>query len=341
MPDSGFHFAHPAWLLALVVPLLVWLWLRLTSALRDLSRYQTYADEHLLPYLLGMRSASPRQLQRRFLVWTLLWTLLVLAAAGPRWDYFDVQLFRPGVDLVILLDLSRSMDATDVSPNRLGRARQEIEDLVRQNRGARIGLIGFATVAHVIAPLSEDGANLQRQLPALSTDLVQLKGSRVTEALIRAQQMLAGQPRDSSRHLLLITDGDFPDENHLGAARELAASGVRLHVLGVGTTAGAPVPGPGNDPLRHPRHGVVISGLSESELKALSEAGNGIYREADYDDGDTDAILEVLAERGGAEALADERTRIWKERYPWVAALAMALLLPRFRRQRVAAELGQ
>jgi Ca-activated chloride channel family protein len=332
MPEAGFHFASPWWLLALPAPLLVWLWLRLTQPRRDIERYRGYADAHLLPHLLGMRDAAPHGIRRRLLAWTALWLLLVLALAGPRWDYTDMQLFRPGSDLVILLDLSRSMDVADVAPSRLARARQEIEDLLKHNRHSRVGLIAFASIAHIMSPLTEDGATLLRQLPAISTDLVQLKGSRVTEALVRARQMLGGQPADSSRHLLLITDGDFADPDYLEMATELAAADIRVHVLGIGTLEGAAVPGPGNAPLRHPRHGTVISRLDEQNLQALAERGGGLYRRADYDDADTDALLARIAADSRAEAVAEAKTRVWNERFFWLVALVMLLLLPRFRR---------
>jgi Ca-activated chloride channel family protein len=332
MPEAGLHFAAPWWLLALPVPLLVWLWLRLTVPRRDIERYRGYADAHLLPHLLGIRNAAPGSVRRRLLLWGALWLLLVLALAGPRWDYTDMQLFRPGSDLVILLDLSRSMDVADVAPTRLARARQEIEDLIQRNRYSRIGLIAFASVAHIMSPLTEDGATLLRQLPAISTDLVQLKGSRVTEALVRARQMLAGQPADSSRHLLLITDGDFADPDYLELTAELAAAEISVHVLGIGTLEGGPVPGPGNAPLRHPRHGTVLSRLDEEHLQELAQRGGGIYLRADYDDGDTDALLARIAAGSRATAVAEAKTRIWNERYFWLVGLIMLLLLPRFRR---------
>ncbi len=332
MPDAGFHFAAPWWLLGLPVPLLTWLWLRLTAPRREFERYRGYADRHLLPHLLGLREASPQSARQRWLAWSALWALLTVAAAGPRWDYTDMQLFRPGSDLVILLDLSRSMDVTDVSPSRLGRARQEIEDLIDENRYSRVGLIGFASVAHIISPLTEDGATLLRQLPAISTDLVQLKGSRVTEALARARQMLAGQPADSSRHLLLITDGDFEEPGYLELAAELNTAGIHLHVLGVGTAAGGPVPGPDGAPLRFPRLGTVVSRLDEAALQQLAEQGGGIYRRADFEAADTAAVLGKVAADSRAAAVADAKTRVWNERYFWLTALVMLLVLPRFRR---------
>lgn len=333
MPDdTGFHFAYPLALWLLAAPILVLLWLRLTVPRESTERYRAYADARLLPFLLGRHDLPIRQQWKRWLGWSGLWILLVTALAGPRWDFTDVQLFRPGSDLVILLDLSESMDLADISPSRLTRARQEIQDLVEQNHHARLGLIGFATLAHVISPLTSDGGSLRSLLPALTTDLVELKGSRLTEALVRAQQMLAGQPADSSRHLLLITDGDFADSNLADFVLRLAKQDIHLHVLGVGTLAGAPVQGPNGRPLLESDGSPVISRLDEENLKQLAHLGNGIYQRADYRDTDTAALLESIGQMSHAEVMANQKTRIWKDRYYWLAALAMLLLLPLYRR---------
>lgn len=333
MNDIGFHLASPWWLLALALPALVYLWLRLTVPRHDTARYSVYADRHLLPFLLGLHSELARKPLRPFLPWTLLWSLLVIALANPRWDYQDMQLFRPGSDLVILLDLSRSMDTDDVSPSRLARARQEIEDLIEQNRQARIGLIIFATMPYVVSPLTEDGKALRAQLPALSTNLLKLQGSRLPEALVRARQMLAGQPDDSSRHLLLITDGDFGVQVGEDGMKELQMKNIHLHVLGIGTPDGGPVLGPGGSPLRDAQGQPVISRLDEEGLKALAEKGQGIYRRADYRDQDTADIMRQVSSDSHAEVIANEKTRVWNERFYWLTGLVMLLMLSRFRRQ--------
>ena len=224
------------------------------------------------------------------------------------------------------------MDVTDVSPSRLARARQEIQDLVENNRHSRVGLIGFATLAHIITPLTEDGNSLLTLLPALSTDLVELKGSRLAEALVRAEQMLSGQPADSSRHLLLITDGDFGDGNFEEHIKRLTSEGVHLHILGMGTEKGGPVPDKNNNILHGPDGAPVISALNEAYLKQLAKAGNGIYRHADYRDQDTSALLDRIGKVSHAEVVANQKTRIWNERYYWLVALAMLLVLPIYRR---------
>lgn len=332
MSETSLHFASPWLLLLLLAPFAVWLWLRLTSPREHSERYRMYSDQRLLPFLLGHHNLPPRQQWRRFLVWCALWSVLVIAIAGPRWDFRDVQLFRPGSDLVILLDLSRSMDVSDVSPSRLTRARQEIQNLIEQNHHTRLGLIGFATLAHVISPLTEDGSSLRLLLPAMSTDLVELKGSRLTEALLRAEQMLAGQPADSSRHLLLITDGGFGDGNLEEYVKRLSREGVHLHVLGIGTPEGGLVPGPDGTPLLQHDGTQVTSRLDEVSLKKLATVGKGVYQRANYRDHDTQSLLEVISELSHAEVVANQQTRIWNERYFLLVALAMLLVLPMYRR---------
>ncbi len=328
MPDIGFHFASPGWLLGLLVPPLVWLWWRFSRPKQDIGRFRAYADAQLLPHLLGLNPQREQLRWRPLALWTLLWSLLILAMAGPRWDFTDVQLFRPGSDVVILLDLSTSMTADDVAPSRLARARQEIEDFIDGNRQARVGLIAFASLAHIISPLTEDTKNLRRQLPALSTELMhpRLRGSRLTEALQRAGQMLAGQPADSSRHLILITDGDFGDDSHLELLPELAAKDVRVHVLGIGTEQGATVAAV--------LHRPVVSRLEAAPLEEIARLGNGIYQLATYDDDDTARLLAEVGKTNRANAVADEKTRVWNERFFWLVMLGMLLLLTQFRRVR-------
>ncbi len=332
---DAFHFSEPAWLWALLLCVPVAGWLLLFRHLTgNNERIQQYADAHLLPHLLGRSTASSSTQWRRYARWVGLWTLLVLAMAGPRWGFTDVQLFRPGTNLLILMDISRSMQVADVRPSRLARARQEVEDLLNQNRGVRVGLIGFASVAHVVSPVTEDMRGISRVLSALDTSLVRLQGSRLLSALDRAQELLAGQPAESVNSILIISDGDFEEPGLEQRLEELAAAGIRVHVLGVGTPEGDAVPGQGRDnPWIMNRTGQpVISSLNEPLLKSLAKAGNGIYQRADYREKDTGRILAEVKAQALPDTDRDERTRVWNERYFWLTGLALLLLLPMFRR---------
>lgn len=332
---TALHFSEPAWLWALLLCAPVAAWLLLFRHLTgNNDRIQQYADKHLLPHLLGRSTASTRTQWTRYARWAGLWTLLVVAMAGPRWDFTDVQLFRPGTNLVVLLDISQSMQVADVRPTRMARARQEVEDLLNQNRGIRVGLIGFASVAHVVSPVTEDMNGIHRVLSALDTNLVRLQGSRLLFALERAEELLAGQPAESVNSLLLITDGDFEEQGLEARLKELAAAGTRVHILGIGTPEGDAVPGPGQDrPWIMNRTGQpVISALNEPQLKSLAKAGNGLYQRADYREQDTGALLAEVKAQALPGRERDERTRVWNERFYMFAGLALLLLLPLFRR---------
>jgi len=329
----AFHFSEPAWLLALLLCIPVAMWLHMTrSQGRRNERIELYADQHLMPHLLGRSAMTVTTQWRRYTHWLLIWVLLVLAMAGPRWDFTDQQLFRPGTNLIVLLDLSNSMNVHDVKPSRLVRAQQELADLLDRSRGIRIGVIGFASIAQVVAPVTEDLNSIRRVLPALDSSLVQLPGSRLANALDRAGELIAGQPADSVNSLLIMTDGDFDEPGLEQRLQTFRNRGIRVHLLGIGTTQGDAVPGR-NGPWLSDRNGnPVISALNEPLLKSLAAAGGGIYQRADYRQQDTDRILDEVKAQALPDTATNERTRVWNERFQWLTGLALLLLLPLFRR---------
>lgn len=331
MPEVGFHFEQPAWFWGLLglVPVAVWLWRSAAKAARG--PIHRYADAHLLPHLTGTRELKSSERWGRFLRWSLLWTLLMVAMAGPRWDYEDVRLFHPGNNLLILLDISRSMQADDVAPNRLARARQEVQDLILQNREVRLGLIAFASVPHVLSPITEDTFTILNALPALSTDLARLQGSRLHQALDRAEVLLGGLPDDSARAILLISDGDLDEPDLTPRIEKLAAEGIKLQVLGIGTEEGGLVPAPQGGWIMDRSGNPIRSTLNEDLLEGLARTGQGEYRVASYQDDDTREILEAATVTRLPPEAGDERTRIWNERYYVPVLFLAALLLPQFR----------
>ncbi len=332
MAEQGFHFAEPLWFLALLVLPLVayWLW-RSTERAHKGPLYR-YADAHLLPHLTGSREFGAKERWGRFGAWALLWTLAALALAGPRWNYTDVRLFNPGNNLLVLLDISRSMQVPDSPPTRLARAKQEIQDLINLNQGVRIGLIAFASVPFVATPITEDRDSIRRVLPALETELAQLQGSRLLLALDRAEMLLDGLPQDSAKTLLLISDGDFDEPGLADRVRELAKKEVRVLTLGVGTREGGQVPSPRGGMLTDMNRRPIQSRLNESLLKSLAEAGNGQYWDAVYQDSDSQAILAASNRIKPAKDERDERTRVWNEQFHWLLLPLLAILVPAFRR---------
>lgn len=333
MPD-GLHLAHPAWLAALLLIPAIGVWQhRVRRRTPSAQRERDYADPALLPYLSGEATSQRVGFWGSLLAWAVPWTLIVVALAGPRWDAAYVEVFEPGADLVVLLDISRSMETPDVSPSRLARARQEIEDLLNRASGVRVGLIAFATVANVVTPLTDDAESVRRALPALSTDLVRLQGSRAGQAVARARQLLATQPGDGARNVLLISDGDFQDLELDAEVAALREQRIRLHVLGIGTQEGAAVPGPRGGALTDRTGAPIVSRLNATLLKTLAAQGEGIYQIADYRDDDVTAILEASVTGARTRKIGDERTRVWYEPFWWLIGPAALWLLLEFRRR--------
>lgn len=340
MPETGFHFARPEWLFALLglIPVLAWL---IFSVVRPRKGpIHRYADDHLLPHLTGIRELDVNERWNRYSRWSLLWILLVLAIAGPRWDFTDIEAFAPANDLVVLMDISRSMNVSDVAPSRLTRARQEVQDLVQLNRELRIGMIAFASVPLVISPITEDSQSLLNALPAVTTDLANLKGSRLKAALERAGQLLGSGDDETGRTILLISDGDFDEPGLTDVIRQLAEQGIKLHTLGIGTTGGGPVPAQAgqSDLMREPNGKIIESRLNEAVLKQLAETGGGQYLLADFRDQDSRAILKLAAGDIGKPTATQEKTRVWNERFYWLLLPLLLFLLPRFRQYRGASQ---
>ncbi len=330
----GFAFAEPAWLLGLLLPVAVWFWLRSSAPAPRQTEIARYADAHLLPHLSGQTRAEGPAHQRWFVFWALAWTLGVVALAGPRWDFREERLYRPANDLVVVLDISRSMLVDDVKPSRQQRARQEIEDLINLRPEVRLGLIAFASTAHVIAPLTEDYAGILHTLPSITPELVSLPGSRLTVALRQAEFLIAADPDSRGRSILVVSDGDIADSNLFATVGALRQKGITVHALGIGTPAGGSVPGAEGQPLLDARREPIRSALNEAVLRAIAREGGGLYVVANYQDDDMRKLLAAVASAGaGAGIQQDEgRVLIWNERYGLPLALSLMLLLPWFRK---------
>ena len=148
---SQFHFAQSIWFFGLLVIPIIWLlysfYYRSNANTDNLEKL---VDKHLIPHLIRSSKTGQISIWRSLILGSVLWVFLMAAMACPRWNYKEFENYRENKSLVILLDLSKSMDASDIAPTRLIRARQEIEDIINLNKGTKIGLIGFAANAHII-----------------------------------------------------------------------------------------------------------------------------------------------------------------------------------------------
>lgn len=317
-----FHFLRPLWLLGLPLLALLsaWLWRR-----RARGHWGAVCDPQLLPHLLLAEGARAGALP--VAAFALAGTLALLALAGPAWRQLEQPVFQDRSPLVLVLDLSRSMDATDLRPSRLERARLKLLDILAARREGESALLVYAAAPFVVTPLTDDGATIANQLRGLETGLMPAQGSRADLAVAKAVELLrqAGAARGD---ILLITDGDAA-----GAAEPLRGGAYRLSVLGVGSAEGAPVPLAGGGYLKDAAGAIVLPRLDEPALQRLAAAGGGLYRRLATDDTDVRALLEATGGRPSADARPTTRQADrWHEEGPWLLLPLLPLAALAFRR---------
>ena len=288
---NNFHFLRPEWFLLLPPFLLLFLWLA-RRRLRSRS-WQTICDPELLPHLLLGRSVR----RAYWPVWLLLIALLlaVVALAGPVWQRQPQPLFRQQSALVILFDLSRSMQVADLKPSRFQRARLKITDLLRQRQEGQTALIAFAADAFTVTPLTEDRHTIEALLKSLDPALMPAQGSDLARAMRLGGELLQQTSLNRGR-LLLVTDEDQP-ELFLDASRQLKQQGFELAVLGVGSPEGAPIPKPEGGFLKDAAGNMILPQLNINGLQQLARAGGGSYHSLTVDDTDLRSLLAGLDEQ--------------------------------------------
>ena len=325
---DDFHFLRPLWLLGLPLgPLLAWnLWRRLQVGVQ----WREVCDPHLLEHLLVAPAATRRRLP--YWIVTAATTLALVALAGPAWERLEQPVYRTLNARVVVLDLSRSMDATDYLPSRLTRARFKVVDILRRSGDRPVGLAVFAADGFIITPLTEDANTIISLLPAVDTDIMPAQGSRADLGLQAAARMLE---RGGARRgeVILITDG-VKGQRAASEAAKLRAAGFRVSVLAAGTPEGAPIPVPGGGFFKELSGGIVVAMTDYDALRGIARAGGGRFAALGNDDSDIDHLLsDTFALPLNLDMRAVERTsEIWRDRGPWLLLLVLPLAALAFRR---------
>jgi Ca-activated chloride channel homolog len=319
-----FHFLRPWWLLALLaLPLLLALTSRRSVAREELARL---VDAELLPHLLLGRERG-RRLSSFVVVAS--WILASLAMAGPTWSRVAQPLYAKRAAQVVALSLSQHMLARDVAPSRLDRARYKVRDLLAANKDGLNGLIAYAGEAFVVAPLTTDAGSLRDLLDALAPDTMPADGDNAAQAIERGVALIH-DAKAAGGSLVLVTDD--ADASAEAAARKAAAEGVRVSVLGVGTTQGGPVPLADESFVRDAQGDVVMARRHDGALRALADAGGGRYVTMSDDHGDIDALSGELRTEGAATLASDQLGDEWQDRGPWLLLPLLPLVAMTFRR---------
>lgn len=325
---GDFHFLRPWWFLAL--PVLLWMVFQLNRRSTGIVSWKAVCDPHLLPFLLIGSDQIPQRIP-----WILLgagWLLAVLALAGPTWSKQPQPVLQAHSGLVIVLDLSHSMDAQDVRPSRLTRAKHKVLDILKQREEGQTALVVFAQEAFVVSPLTDDAATIASMVPTLTTELMPLQGSRLDLALETANQLLS-QSGFSGGDIIVISDGPTEGEPW-EVVRRVQKLGRRISVLAVGTSEGAPVPLNSGGFLKDRTGAIVIPKADITSLQAIARAGGGQFVQLQNDDSDLNQLIALQVDHPAATVFdpSTGTTEQWKEEGPWFVIALIVLALPAFRR---------
>ena len=322
---ADFHFLRPDWLWAM--PLIAAAAVMLARRQLGPGSWQNVVAPALAPYVL-LRSPNPKADYRWWLMWVA-GAIVVLSLAGPAWQRIEQPVFRSEQAIVVALDLSRSMDAQDVAPSRLLRARLKILDLLEQRKTGLTALVVYSSNAFTVTPLTTDTDTVAALVNSLSTDIMPSRGSYPLAAINKSRQLLE-QAGAVFGEVLLITDGGSSSAAEK-AARNLKGAGYTLSVLGVGTPAGAPIPKPGGGFVTNKSGQIAVPQLEESSLRRLAGAGGGRFAVLSADSRDLDLLLSGTVSSGAAtdDLLATDQ---WREEGPWLLLLLMPLAALAFRR---------
>ncbi|MGA3252139.1 MAG: VWA domain-containing protein, partial [Paraburkholderia sp.] len=321
---TAFHFLRPLWLLLLIPAVLLPVcWFRRNNVR---TRWRNIIAPELLEHLIVGDSARRRAQPIHTLA--LLIAIGAIGVAGPTWEQERPPFNQDQAPLVVVLELAHSMDATDVAPTRLERAKQKVLDLAAARKGARTGLVVFSSTGHLVVPPTEDPAMLELYVPALSPSLMPVDGKNVTAGLEIAERLLANDPVAGT--IVFMTDGF--DENQTDAfARKAKQSRQQLLWLAVGTENGGPIRGADGmiamDPEGHPLMGT----FDAAGIKKVADEADIPLASMRVDNDD---VVWVQHRARAWLAQADESKRVprWKEAGYWLVVPLLLLGLWGFRR---------
>jgi Ca-activated chloride channel family protein len=323
---TDFHWLRPEWLL--MIPGIILLVYFLARSKLGSGNWDSVIDRELMPYVLSRESDHGKDY--RWWLMGFIGVVSVIALAGPAWQRIEQPVFRAEHALVVALDLSRSMDAQDITPSRLQRAKLKILDMLERRKSGQTALVVYSANAFTVTPLTMDTDTIASLVNSLGTDIMPSRGSYPEVAIAKGKQLLE-QAEIGFGKVILITDGGSSPAAS-AAARDLKAAGYTLSVLGVGTIEGAPIPHATNGFVTDSRGQIAVPKLEEHDLRTLVDVGGGVYARISDDERDLDRLL--FGEKLGGAVIGDGTLAAdrWREEGPWLLLFLLPLAALAFRR---------
>jgi Ca-activated chloride channel family protein len=327
---NAFHFIRPHWLWA-IIPLLVIVAL-IRYVHKQQSGWQSVLASHLYQHLIT--TAGIKKVRPPLFLLGFCWVLATIALAGPTWEKLPQPVYQLNTGKVVLIDMSLSMRATDVKPNRLTRARFKAIDLVNAITEGETGLVAYAGDAFTISPLSSDAQNLTTLIPSLTPEIMPIAGSDPALGLQAAIELLSNAGYQQGE-IFWITDG-ISNQQMKEVSDIFNDSMFRLSVLGVGTEEGAPIQLTNGELLKDSRGAIVVPKLTVNNLMSLSRSSGGRYAPMQADDSDINYLIEqTLIEQDSDENEEAQQEKFgdkWQEMGPYLLLLILPFAAYSFRR---------
>ena len=318
-----FRFAHIEFLwLLLAIPVLVALHIWITRRKRQ--QLQLFGDPELMAEL--MPNASRIRPHVKFALMLTALSLLIIGIARPQYGTKEQTVKRQGIEVMIALDISNSMLAEDVAPNRLERAKQMLSKLVDQMVDDKLGLVVFAGDAFTQIPITCDYVSAKMYLQSITPELIPAQGTAIGKAITTGVNSFGTEDTEKSRAIILITDGENHEDNAQEAAKMAKEKGIHVFVVGIGKPEGSPIPD-GRGGFKKDRQGtVVVSRLSEDMCQEVAAAGGGMYVRADNSNTATRA-LEKEIDKLGKQEIETKVYSDYNEQYQSFIFIALLLLV--------------
>lgn len=285
------------------------------------------AEKGLQEFVMPQISRS--KLIWRFIFWCVAMSLLIVAIANPQFGTKLEEVKREGIDIMVALDISNSMKAQDLQPNRLENAKHSIGRLINNLHDDRIGIIVFAGQSYVQLPITTDYSSAKLFLEAISCDMIPTQGTAIGSAIELAVESFDPKSQ-AAKAIIIITDGENHEDDAVKAAETAAEKGITVHTIGMGSETGVPLPLIANGNVvgyRKDNEGnTVVSKLNSSLLKEIATAGKGIYVQAGRSQSALSVVMNELNKMDKKE-YASKRYTDYEGRFQFFIAGAILLLV--------------
>lgn len=265
----------------------------------------------------------------KFILFTLAFTLVIIGIVNPQVGTKLEEVKRKGADLMICLDVSNSMKAEDIQPNRLEKSKQAIAKLLDKLEGDRIGIIVFGGEAYVQLPITTDYAAAKLFLEGINTDMIPTQGTAIGAAINLAMESF-GKDEGKNKAIVIITDGENHEDDAVKAAEAAAEKGITIHTIGMGSADGSPIPvyrGTMREGFRKDKDGnTVVTKLNEQALQEIAAAGSGIYVRASNSDAGLNNVITAI-DKLEKKQFESKMYSDYEDRFQWFISAALVLLL--------------